>query len=103
MKTRNLLLALLCVAPMFGSAQPGTLDATFGDDSGLKYFNFLSNDEEWMTHMAVDNQNRIWVAGETIQDGEGEFAGGARSFSGFHNCNSVASKIVTWYSKNAPQ
>lgn len=72
MKTKNLLLALLFVVPMIGSAQPGTMDATFGDNSGLKYFNFLSNHEEWMTHMVVDDQDRIWVAGQTIQDGDGK-------------------------------
>lgn len=70
MKTKNLLLAMLFVAPMIGSAQPGTMDATFGDASGTKYLNFLSNDEEWMTHMVVDDQDRIWIAGQTEQDGD---------------------------------
>lgn len=61
---------MLFVASLIGSAQPGTIDATFGDDSGTKYLNFLSNDEEWMTHMVVDDQDRIWIAGQTEQDGD---------------------------------
>lgn len=53
-------------------AQPGTLDDTFGDDSGVQYFNFLSPAEEWMTHTVVDNQDRIWVAGHTFENGDGK-------------------------------
>lgn len=70
MKAKNLLIALLLVAPIIGFTQPGSMDATFGDNSGLTYFNFLSNQQEWMTDMVVDDQDRIWVAGRNVQTGD---------------------------------
>lgn len=70
MKTKfTLVLGLLFSFSVY--AQPGTLDDTFGDDTGIHYFNFLSLAEEWMTHMVVDNQDRIWVAGHTFENGDG--------------------------------
>src|SRR5690554_1182251 len=73
MKTLRLIIfSLLFATPFASMAQPGILDTSFGDDSGKKYFNFLANDEEWMTHMVVDDQDRVWVAGSTIQNGDGK-------------------------------
>lgn len=51
-------------------AQPGTLDNTFADGAEIKNLNFLSSDEEWMTHSIVDAQDRTWIAGYTLQDGD---------------------------------
>src|SRR5690554_4566945 len=71
MKTLRLIIfTLLFTGPFISLAQPGAMDMTFADNAGIKYINFLFSDEEWMTHSVVDNQDRIWMAGSTNQDGD---------------------------------
>jgi uncharacterized delta-60 repeat protein len=48
------------------TAQQGSLDPSFADNAELKIINFLEPGEEWMQHVVVDNQDKIWLAGETI-------------------------------------
>lgn len=50
--------------------QAGTLDPSFADGMQISYLNFLSSDEEWVTHSITDSQNRIWLAGQTYQSNE---------------------------------
>jgi uncharacterized delta-60 repeat protein len=50
-------------------AQAGTLDPSFADQ-GISYLNFLSTEEEWLTHSVIDGEDRIWLAGQTYQDND---------------------------------
>lgn len=59
---------LCCLNTLY--AQPGVLDPNFADGAEIKNLNFLSSDEEWMTHSIVDAQDRTWIAGYTFQDGD---------------------------------
>lgn len=51
-------------------AQPGSFDPTFANNAGIKYINFLEPESEATTHVLVDPQDRIWISGYTLIDGD---------------------------------
>lgn len=67
---KHILSAALLFLISVSYAQPGTLDGTYADGAEIKNLNFLPSDEEWMTHSIVDAQDRTWIAGTTLQDGD---------------------------------
>ena len=62
--------ALLILSLGVASAQPGTLDAEFADQAVFRNINFLEGPSEATTHTVVDSQDRIWIAGYTLQGGD---------------------------------
>lgn len=66
MKQATLIATLILIGRLV-FAQAGTLDQAF-TDQGISYLNFLSTEEEWLVHSVVDEEDRIWPAGQTFQD-----------------------------------
>lgn len=64
------LLALLILPIITAFGQAGTLDPTFADNAEIKLLNFLSSEEELLTHSITDSQDRTWIAGQTFEDGD---------------------------------
>jgi uncharacterized delta-60 repeat protein len=68
---KRILLSIYALGALgLAEAQPGSLDQNFADGAVVKTLNFLEPEEEWLTHMVVDDQDRIWIAGSTFQNND---------------------------------
>lgn len=68
---RNLLFTCAIGAMLTTTAQPGSMDPTFADNAVVKNINFLELADEVSSNTAIDSEDRIWIAGHTVIDGDG--------------------------------